>query len=123
MKTGVIVLGHGARDPAWAQPFEAVRTRLAALAPGMAVELAFLDFIAPNLAQAAERLVQSGCTRVVVVPAFVGIGGHVRRDVPERVAQVRMNHPGVDVRLAASIGEDDVVLDAIAAYCQRAART
>lgn len=120
MKTGIIVFGHGARDPAWARPFEAVRERLAARAQAIEVELAFLDFIPPDLAQAADRLVQRGCARIVVVPAFLGVGGHVRRDVPELVARLRQHHPGVDVALAASIGEDDAVLDAITAYCLRA---
>lgn len=119
MKTGLIVLGHGARDPAWAQPFENIRARIARRLPEVEVELAFLDFIAPDLAAAGARLILHGCARIVVVPAFLGVGGHVRRDLPELVDRLRARHPGVEFRLAASIGEDAGVLDAIAAFCAR----
>jgi hypothetical protein len=54
---------------------------------------------------------------VTVIPVFLGQGGHVRRDLPELLEQLRQAHPGVEVRTVAAVGEDEAVLQAIAAYC------
>ena len=41
--TGLLLFAHGARDPNWARPFQAVADRVRAARPGVPVELAFLD--------------------------------------------------------------------------------
>ena len=119
---GVILFAHGARDPRWSEPFERLAGRLAQLAPDVAISLAFLEFMTPNLADAARALVEDGCRTVTIVPVFLGVGGHVRRDVPALVERIAAEHPRVDVRVAGSVGDDDVVLDAIAGVCLSAAR-
>ncbi len=116
---GLVLLAHGARDPLWVQPFEGVRARLQAALPQCPVELAFLEFNAPDLPAAIERLQAAGCLRVTVVPVFLGQGGHVRRDVPRLVDEARARHPDLQLALAPSIGEEAQVLDAIAAICAR----
>ena len=116
-KTGLALLAHGARDPQWVQPFEGVRARVLAQAPQTPVELAFLEFNAPDLTTAIDRLAEVHCTRVIVVPVFLGQGGHVRKDVPRLVDEARARHAGVEIALAASIGEQAAVLDAIAGCC------
>jgi sirohydrochlorin cobaltochelatase len=111
---GVILLAHGARDPSWAEPFEAIRRRLEALAPGTPVSLAFLELMTPDVDGAARALVARGCRAITVVPAFLGVGGHVRRDVPALVDALRRAHPDLDVSLANALGEDAAVQDAMA---------
>ncbi len=116
---GTILLAHGARDPDWVRPFEGVRARLAQRDAQAPVELAFLEFNAPDLTTALDRLVARGCTRIVVVPVFLGQGGHVRKDVPRLIDAMRMQHPQIAIALSPSIGEDERVLDAIADCCAR----
>ena len=111
---GVILLAHGARDVAWAEPFEAIRRRLEALAPGTPVALAFLELMTPDLDGAARTLIARGCGAITVVPAFLGVGGHVRRDVPALVDSLARAHPGLDVALASALGEDASVQEAMA---------
>ena len=116
---GLILFGHGARDPRWADPFERVRALVVAGRPDLQVRLAFLEFMPPNLAAAAESLVAAGCRGVRIVPVFLGQGGHVRADVPPMVAALAARHPDVTFDLRPAIGEDDAVLAAIAAVCTR----
>jgi len=116
-RIGLALLAHGARDPLWVQPFEGVRARVRAQSPQTPVELAFLEFNTPDLATAIDRLVGAQCAQVIVVPVFLGQGGHVRKDVPRLVDEARARHGGVEIVLAASIGEQAPVLDAIAGCC------
>jgi len=111
---GVILLAHGARDPAWATPFEAVAARLRERAPGTRVRLAFLEFMTPTLEAAAQQLLAEGCARIDVVPVFLGMGGHVRRDVPVQLEALRAAHPGIDWTLHPALGETARVICALA---------
>jgi sirohydrochlorin cobaltochelatase len=114
-KTGLLLFAHGARDPAWAAPFEAVATQLRTLRPQAEVRLAFLEFMAPTMAEAGAALAAAGCTHVDVLPLFLGAGGHVRKDVPGLLERLRAAHPGVAFTLHPAIGEHPAVIAAMAA--------
>ncbi len=111
---GLLLFAHGARDPRWAEPFQEVRRRVQLMRPGVAVQLAFLEFMAPTLPAACAELVAAGCTHIAVVPLFLGAGGHVRKDLPLLLDAVRAAHAGLEVQLHGSIGEVDGVMQAMA---------
>lgn len=113
MDDGLVLFAHGARDPRWREPFERLATKVRAAWPGP-VSLAFLEFMAPDLATAIDDLVARGCPSIAVVPIFLGQGGHVRQDLPAAVDASRRRHPTVRLTLRPAIGEDDAVLAAIA---------
>ena len=46
---GIILLGHGSRDPLWRRPIEAVAERLEQRHPGVAVSCAYLELEQPDL--------------------------------------------------------------------------
>lgn len=114
---GLLLFAHGARDPAWARPFDAIAERLRAARPGVPLALAYLEFMPPGIEDAAEALAAAGCTRVQVLPLFLGTGGHVRRDVPPLLARLRERHPAVEWRLHEPLGEHATVLQAISDVC------
>jgi sirohydrochlorin cobaltochelatase len=114
MKRGLLLFAHGARDPNWALPFEAVVRQVRAAAPEVAVALSYLEFMAPGIVEAGESLAAAGCTRVEVLPLFLGAGGHVRKDLPELLARLRDAHPEVEWVLRHAVGEDDAVIRAMA---------
>src|SRR5215831_7041888 len=95
MRRGLILFAHGARDPGWAEPFETLAARVRALAPDTPVRLAFLELMTPDLGAAAAELIASGAQSIRIVPIFLGPGGHLRRDLPQRVAALRDKHLGV----------------------------
>jgi sirohydrochlorin cobaltochelatase len=112
---GLLLFGHGARDSRWAVPFDAIAERVRERAPGVPVELGFLEFMTPTLVEAGHRLAAAGCGHVDVVPLFLGAGGHVRRDIPVLLAELEAAHPEVHWELRAAVGEIDSVIDAMAA--------
>jgi len=114
MSRGLLLFAHGARDPRWAEPFEAVAERARAQQPTWVVRLAFLEFMAPTLLDAGHALAAAGCARVDIVPLFLGAGGHVRKDLPLLLDQLRAAHPGVRWQLQRAIGEQDSVVAAMA---------
>ena len=81
--------------------------------------LAYLELMTPDLAAAVADLCATGCRSVVIVPVFLGQGGHVRDDLPGLVRGAAARHPECQFRLAGAAGEDDTVLDALASYCLR----
>jgi sirohydrochlorin cobaltochelatase len=114
IKPALLLLAHGARDPRWAAPFEAVAARIAALEPGRVVRLSYLDFLAPDLVSAGAQLAREGCDRVDIVPMFLGSGGHVRNDVPRLVEELQATNPSVTWTLHPAIGELSEVIEAMA---------
>jgi sirohydrochlorin cobaltochelatase len=121
-RRGVLLFAHGARDPRWADPFHAVARAVQARDPEVAVELAFLEFMSPDLATGAQRLVDAGCGVVDIVPLFLGAGGHVRRDLPLLVERLNAGHPGVRWRLHAAVGEQPRVIEAMATWAVEVAQ-
>jgi len=109
------------RDPRWAEPFVRVAERVRSAAPGHRIELAYLEGLQPDLPTAARRLASEGAQWIRVVPLFFGRGGHLREDVPALIEQVRAALAGVSLELREAAGEDAQVIDAIAAFCLRAA--
>jgi sirohydrochlorin cobaltochelatase len=114
MHTGLVLFAHGARDPRWAAPFEAVAARVRAQRPGVPVRLSFLEFMAPTLPEAGAELATAGCAQVHVVPLFLGAGGHVRKDLPLLMDALRAAHPGTAFTLHPAVGEIDSVVAAMA---------
>ena len=114
MSTGLILFAHGARDPRWAAPFEAVAARVRQQRPGLPVRLAYLEFMSPTLPEAGAELAAAGCTALEVLPMFLGAGGHARKDLPLLLEALRAAHPGLAVQLQPAIGEIDSVTAAMA---------
>lgn len=115
-KTALILFAHGARDPEWAQPITRVRRAVMTRSPDLRIETAFLEFMAPDLRDCAELLVADGFERIVVVPMFIAQGGHLKRDVPILLGELRQNHPQVCFEQACPIGEDETIVQAMAAH-------
>jgi sirohydrochlorin cobaltochelatase len=104
--THVVLAGRGSTDPD-ANAEVAKVARLLWEGRGYdAVELAFISLAEPSVPAALERARKLGARRIVVAPYFLFPG-----ILPDRVAaQSRAfasSHPGLDVRVAALIGDCD----------------
>jgi sirohydrochlorin cobaltochelatase len=117
MTTGLVLFGHGARDPRWRDTLDALAARVGERAPGVPVRAAFLEFMQPDLAQAVGELVAAGVSQVVVAPVFLAAGGHVLRDLPDRLAAIAAAHPGLAIRVEPALGSLPAVIDAMALQC------
>lgn len=116
MSTALLLLAHGARNPAWAAPFEALMVRVRAQQPGALLGLGFLELMSPGLPEAVEQLVGAGATRIELLPLFLGGAGHVQRDLAPQLAELERRW-GVPMRLHAALGEQPLIQQAAATLC------
>jgi sirohydrochlorin cobaltochelatase len=120
MTRGVILFGHGSRDPAWRAPMDAVARRIVEKAPGTLVVCAFLELQAPDFAAAVAELANQGAEHVTVLPMFLGVGKHARQDLPALVDAARAAHRGLAFAVLPSVGELAEVIEVLAEVPLRA---
>lgn len=118
-KQALILFAHGARDPRWAVPFERLAERARIKRPDVSVTLAFLELMEPRLPAVVTELVESGHEKISIVPVFLGQGGHVLRDLPPLIDELRETFPQLEISLSHAVGEDESVQESIADYCLR----
>lgn len=113
-KKAVVLFGHGARDPQWAEPMKRLQSILIEQLPNVQVELAFLELMEPSLPSVVDCMALGGVEHVQVVPIFFGRGGHLKNDFPVIMAEMRQKHPKVNIEATAAVGQWDAVWQAIA---------
>ena len=111
---GIVLLAHGSRDPLWRQPIERVAAHMREHDAQVLVACAYLELTEPDLATATAQLLERGADSIRVVPMFLGVGQHVRDDLPRLIARVKALHPDVELTLQPAIGEDSRLIELMA---------
>ncbi len=111
--TGIAIFAHGSSvDTA----NEAVRRFTAGLARHGQFELietSFLELGKPDLPEAVRRLTERGATQVVVVPYFLTLGIHLKRDLPRIVNELRNIYPGIRFEIAEPMDGHPALLEVL----------
>jgi sirohydrochlorin cobaltochelatase len=113
---GLVLFAHGARDPEWARPFEAIRDRIRAQRPELPVALAYLEIMSPGLEEAIDAVLAQGASSITVYPLFMAQGGHLKQDLPRILADIRSRKGNLPICLESAVGEVPELLDAIAGW-------
>jgi len=106
VRTALLLVGHGSRVPGTAEILTKVASALKRRHARFVVEAAFLELTEPDMQTAIDRCVEAGAERILIVPYFLYLGGHVGRDIPEHMGQARSRHPNLDIRIAPHLGYD-----------------
>src|SRR5262245_59840027 len=114
MGRGIVLFAHGSRDARWREPIEAVARRIGQIEPQVHVRCAYLEAATPDLATALADLAGAGATEVEVLPIFLGVGKHLREDLPCLVEALQQAHPGIVLHLRAAVGETPELIEALA---------
>ena len=110
-KPGMVVIGHGSRDPRAAQEFRALLDLVRVAAGDQFVRGGFLELAEPLIDDAVDALVADGATDIVAVPYVLFGAGHLKDDGPAVLDRARRRHPQVQFRLARDLGVHPAVLD------------
>jgi sirohydrochlorin ferrochelatase len=70
----------------------------------------FLELATPSIPEAIDRAVESGATRITLLPYFLAAGTHIAEDIPKIVAEKRRDHPEVQIEIAPYLGKADGVV-------------
>ena len=81
--------------------------------------LAFLELMQPSLPECAGALHGEGVYRLRVVPVFLGVGGHLKPDLPGLAAEIRDTYKDLEITVEPPIGEQPEVIAAIARVTAR----
>lgn len=116
MNDALIVFGHGSRDQLWTETLKALRERLRRALPRTEVELAYIEFMEPTLAECVDALWRRGCRNIAVLPAFIAEGVHLRQELPALVEQARSGREGLSIQLFPAMGDLPEVQDGVVRY-------
>jgi sirohydrochlorin cobaltochelatase len=113
---GIILFGHGARNPEYLEPFRRICATLLTLDPAAKVEIGFLELMQPSFEMAIDALAAQGVEQIVVVPIFFAPGRHVLKDLPPLAAQAMDRYPGLEIEISPAVGESPAVIAAMARF-------
>jgi sirohydrochlorin cobaltochelatase len=114
--SAIILFAHGARDPQWAQPFEKIRALMQQQLPDTEITLAFLELMQPSLSDTVKTLVGKNYSRITLIPLFMAQGGHLKKDLPLMLDDIRNDNPTVKISVTPPIGESEDILSLIAKW-------
>ncbi len=103
MITGLLIVGHGSRDPNANVEFEALVAAYRAARPDIEVVHGYVELAHPSLLTALRDLAQRADS-VVVLPLFLFAAGHVKNDIPLALSQARQDFPTVRFTMTNALG-------------------
>ncbi|SDO53897.1 Sirohydrochlorin ferrochelatase [Actinacidiphila guanduensis] len=109
----LLVIAHGSRDPRHARTVREVTALVAAARPGLRVETAFLDFCAPSVPQAVERLAADGVREAVALPLLLTRAFHAKSDIPAVLRGAAAVLPRLRLHMADVLGPSPLLTAAL----------
>jgi precorrin-8X/cobalt-precorrin-8 methylmutase len=101
---GIVLAGHGSRDPDAVREFEALVALVKARAPQQAVSHGYLEFSSPTIAEAVAGNLAQGSREVVVVPGVLLAARHAKNDMPAEVQALARDYPDHSFHFGAPLG-------------------
>ncbi len=116
---GIIVLGHGTRDEQGYQEFlvfvDTLSQWLTVSLPtdSWCVTYAFLELAKPDFMQSIRELHARGIRKILVVPVFLVLAGHMKRDVPLLIERAFHTFPGLAMQVLPAFGDEDAIIQGL----------
>ncbi|SFD48202.1 sirohydrochlorin cobaltochelatase [Chitinophaga sp. CF118] len=101
---GILICGHGSRDPEGVEGFKELVRLLKIRYPDKVVDYGFLEFSHPVYAAAVERMYVAGVREIIAIPAILFAGGHAKNDIPFEMNTLQGQYPDLKIVLGKHIG-------------------
>jgi sirohydrochlorin cobaltochelatase len=121
-KIGVMVCGHGSRDPEAIEEFKAVATGIAQRLPQYPADYGFLEFAKPIIRDGLDRLRDRGIERILAVPGMLFAAGHAKDDIPSVLNTYQAQHEGLRIDYGRDLAVDLKLLRVAAERIEAAER-
>jgi sirohydrochlorin cobaltochelatase len=119
-KTGVMICGHGSRDPEACAEFDLLARYVRERLPEMPVESGYLEFARPVIRESLKALKTKGVTRIAAVPGMLFAAGHVKNDLPWEINSFAAENPELSITYGRDLGIDPRMLAAAKARVEEA---
>jgi sirohydrochlorin ferrochelatase len=116
----LVVFAHGSPVEAANAPIRELARHAAERAGFPLTQAAFLDSTEPSLTEALAQLVEAGATDVTVVPFFLTVGLHIRRDLPGIVEGLRDKYATVRIQVTEPLEGHPALLDMVVDRAEKA---
>jgi precorrin isomerase/sirohydrochlorin ferrochelatase len=100
---GIVIAGHGSRDPDAVREFEALVELVRARAPQQRVDHGYLEFSSPTISEAVQANLAGGARQVAVVPGVLLAARHAKNDMPAELLALARQYPDVDFHFGAPL--------------------
>jgi sirohydrochlorin ferrochelatase len=99
----VILFAHGSVVEEANQGVRDLARRIQETGPYPYVRASFLGPGQPELGPVIAEALEAGFHRIVVIPYFLMLGIHLRRDLPALVTALKQRHPNVEIQVGRSL--------------------
>ena len=103
-KTAILLIGHGSRAEGAKESQYRVAADLKSSGRYSLVECAFLEISQPDIPAGLSICREAGANRIVVVPYFLHMGTHVRKDLPRIIGDWWLANSEVEILDSAPLG-------------------
>jgi sirohydrochlorin cobaltochelatase len=117
---GVMVCGHGSRDPHAVAEFAALAEKLKDHFPDWPVDHGYLEFARPVIRDGLDRLVEQGARRILAVPGMLFAAGHAKNDIPSVLNTYQAARSGLTIEYGRELGIDPRMIRAAGARVSEA---
>lgn len=120
MQEGIILLGHGSRREEANEEIRQIAAMIKEADPEGIYETAFLSFGSPDLSEVADKMINDGMDKIIVMPLFLVTGNHITRDIPSKLLLQKTTYPEVSFVLAKHFGVHHGIVDIVKERIQEA---
>tara|TARA_Y100001968_G_scaffold273986_1_gene266882 strand:+ start:1816 stop:2880 length:1065 start_codon:yes stop_codon:yes gene_type:complete len=113
-KFGILLCGHGSRDPLAVKEFINVVNKIRSRIPTIPVVFGFLEFNRPIISAALDQLLNLGVERVIALPAMLFAAGHTKNDIPAVLNKYSAEH-GIPIQYGRELGLNSLMIGAAGA--------
>ncbi len=118
---GILICGHGSRAKIAEEEFSLLAKGLRERFPDLNVEYGFLEYSAPNIHMALDKLIASGVKKIYAVPGMLFAATHAKNDIPSVLTTYKEKYPDIEIEYGKELGLHSEMIKAFQARILHAA--
>lgn len=108
---GIVLVGHGSRDPDGVRQFEALAALMRERVGAERFTHGYLEFASPTIDEAVRASVARGAREIVMVPGVLLAASHAKNDMPSELLALSREFPDVAFHYAAAMDLHPQILE------------
>jgi sirohydrochlorin ferrochelatase len=113
VKTAILLIAHGSREPEANADLEHVAAEMRKRARCKIAVASYLEIAEPGIVEGGRRCVEAGARCIVMLPYFLSAGTHVRRDLAAAQTKLAKMFPNVEFLLAEPLGPHPLMIQVV----------